>query len=135
MKTIINFRTIYMVLLVSVLLFIWVSETKGNLVIPGDEEYFIAVEKIAAPVGGFDGIMKKVVYPAVAQRTNVQGKVYLLIYISEGGDVDDVKVVKGIGAGCDEAATDAIKKTKFIPASDKGVNVKSKLSLPITFKL
>lgn len=135
MKTLFSFRTIYMVLFVSSLIFILYSEVNGEAYVPGDEEYFIAVEKVATPVGGFEAIMKRLTYPTVAQKTGIQGKVYLLIYINENGDVDDVKVVKGIGAGCDEAAVEAIKKSKFTPASDKGVNVKSKLSLPISFKL
>ena len=51
----------------------------------------------------------------MAQRTKTEGKVYVLIYVNENGDVDDVKVVKGIGMGCDDEAVNAIKKTKFSP--------------------
>ncbi|MEJ2616062.1 MAG: energy transducer TonB [Ignavibacteriaceae bacterium] len=65
----------------------------------------------------------------------VEGKVYLLIYISENGNVDDVKVLKGLGAGCDKAAVNAVKETKFNPGKDNGKAIKVKLSLPITFKL
>jgi protein TonB len=58
-----------------------------------------------------------------------------LVYINEKGNVDDVKIVKGIGAGCDEAAINAIKGTQFSPGKDKGVPIKTKLSMPVTFKL
>ena len=48
---------------------------------------------------------------------------------------EDVKVVKGIGAGCDEETIEAVKKTKFSPGKSGGKNVKVKMSLQIQFKL
>lgn len=108
---------------------------KAEIFIPGEEQYSITAEKMPAPVGGYEAVIKKVVYPEVAQRAGVEGKVYLLIYINENGDVDDVKVVKGIGMGCDEEAVKAVRKTKFSPGADKGAPVKTKFSMAITFKL
>jgi periplasmic protein TonB len=102
---------------------------------PGEEDYLIVVDKPAAPVEGIGSIYKKIVYPRFAMETKTQGKVYLLILINEKGDVDQVKVVKGIGAGCDEEASKAIQKTKFTPAQNGGVNVPSKLSIAIQFKI
>ena len=100
-----------------------------------DELYKPFAQVMPEPDGGIEGIYSKIKYPETAQKAGVQGKVYLLIYINENGGVDDVKVLKGIGAGCDEAAVQAIKETKFSPGKDNGVAVKIKLSLPITFKL
>ena len=57
------------------------------------------------------------------------------MYVNENGDVDDVKVLKGIGAGCDETAVNVIKGTKFNPGKENGIAIKVKLSLPINFKL
>ena len=34
---------------------------------------------------------------------------------AEKGQVDDVKVIKGLGGGCDEAAVRAVKESKFTP--------------------
>jgi protein TonB len=118
-----------------VLIFAIVTETKGNTLLPGEEEYFIAVEKAPTPVGGLEAIMKRATYPELAMRTRTEGKVYVLVYISESGDVDEVKVVKGIGGGCDEEAVRAVKRSKFNPGQDKGVNVKTKLAIAINFKL
>jgi protein TonB len=103
--------------------------------LPGDGDYTVAADDMPAPVGGMGGIIKYIVYPEIAQRTRTEGKVYVLVYINENGSVDDVKLVKGIGAGCDEAAINAVKKTKFSPGKVKGVNVKTKMTLPILFKL
>lgn len=135
MKTLISFRTLYFFLLLSSLLFIAITDSKGNAILPGDELYAIAVEKAPAPVGGLEAIVKKITYPDMAIKTRTEGKVYVLAFINENGDVDDVKVVKGIGAGCDEETIKAVKKTKFTPGVDKGVNVKTKLALAIQFKI
>ncbi|MEJ2616063.1 MAG: energy transducer TonB, partial [Ignavibacteriaceae bacterium] len=72
------------------------------------------------PKDGLQSIYSKIKYPSEAQKAGVEGKVYLLIYISENGNVDDVKVLKGLGAGCDKAAVNAVKETKFNPGKDNG---------------
>ncbi len=100
-----------------------------------DDLYKPFAEVMPQPKGGIENVYSKIQYPKVAQQVGIQGKVYLLIYINENGDVDDVKVLKGIGAGCDEAAVEAVKTTKFTPGKDNGTAIKVKLSLPITFKL
>ena len=100
-----------------------------------DELYKPFAQIMPEPKDGLQSIYSKIKYPSDAQKAGIEGKVYLLIYINEKGDVDDVKVLKGLGAGCDEAATAAIKDTKFTPGKDNGKAIKVKLSLPITFKL
>lgn len=99
------------------------------------DQYLAFAEVMPEPVGGLASIYKKIVYPSIAKSAGLEGKVYVLILIDEKGDVDDVKVVKGIGGGCEEAAISAIKGVKFSPGKNGGVPVKVKLSLPITFKL
>lgn len=135
MKTLWNYTKIFLSIFFFTLLFSIVNKAEVLNTITGEDEYMLAAEKMPAPVGGFEGIMKKISYPDMAQKTRTEGKVYVLIYVNEKGDVDDVKVVKGIGFGCDEEAVKAIKKTKFTPGVDKGVSVKAKFSLALTFKL
>ena len=135
MKLRLDFNLIFLFIFFFSLFFLMVSETKPNNLVPGEEEYLVAVDKMPAPVGGVDAIMKKITYPSAAQKNGVQGKVYVLVYINEKGEVDDVKVVKGIGAGCDEEAANTIRKSKFTPGMNNGVAVKTKFSLAITFKM
>jgi|WetSurMetagenome_2_1015567.scaffolds.fasta_scaffold285075_2 periplasmic protein TonB len=135
MKLRLNFNLIFLLIFFFSLFFLMVSETKPKNLVPGEEEYLVAVDKMPAPVGGVDAIMKKINYPSAAQKIGIQGKVYVLIYINEKGEVDDVKVVKGIGAGCDEEAANTIKRSKFTPGMNNGVAVKTKFSLAITFKM
>ena len=100
-----------------------------------NEEYLAFAEQIPEPVGGLEGIYKAIKYPELAIKSGVQGKVYVLAFINEDGKVEDVKIVKGIGAGCDEATIEAVKKSKFVPGKSAGKNVKVKMSLQIQFKL
>ncbi|HVO75264.1 MAG TPA: energy transducer TonB [Ignavibacteriaceae bacterium] len=100
-----------------------------------EDPYKPFADVMPEPVGGLESLYKTINYPDLAKKSGVQGKVYLLIYINETGGVDDVKVIKGIGAGCDEAAVDAVKKASFTPGKVNGAPVKTKLSLPVIFKM
>lgn len=103
---------------------------------PQDDGYLTMAAEMPAPVGGLPAIYKHITeYPKVAKAAGLQGKVYVLAFINEKGDVDDAKLVKGIGGGCDEAAVNAVKKTKFNPGKQEGKNVKVKMPLAITFKI
>jgi len=97
--------------------------------------YFVAVEEMPEPIGGISEIQKKIIYPEIAKRAGVEGKVYVLAFVDESGTVTDAKIIKGIGAGCDEAALDAVKKTKFKPGKQRGKAVKVQVSIPVVFKL
>lgn len=100
-----------------------------------DEVYFVAVEDLPEPIGGIAAIQRAVVYPEIAKRAGVEGTVYVEAFVDESGTVTKAIVVKGIGAGCDEAAVDAVKKVKFRPGKQRGKAVKVRMSIPIRFRL
>lgn len=100
-----------------------------------EDQYFVAVEDMPEPVGGLAAIQRAVVYPEIAKRAGVQGRVYVLAYVNEKGEVTKAEVQKGIGAGCDEAAVAAVLKAKFIPGKQRGQPVKVRVSIPIRFQL
>lgn len=103
---------------------------------PGANAYLAFAEKMPAPVGGLKAIYQHIKeYPKVAKSAGIEGKVFVLAYVDEKGNCEKVDVVKGIGGGCDEAAIEAVKASKFTPGSHKGVTSKVKLSLSIVFKL
>ena len=110
------------------------SSTPGSNAL-GGEDYLPVAEVMPAPVGGMDAIRKTISYPDFARKAGLQGKVYVLAFISESGAVDEVKIIKGIGGGCDDEVAKAVKKAKFTPGSNKGVPVKVKLSLAFSFVL
>jgi len=100
-----------------------------------EEEYFVAVEDMPEPLGGLTAIQKAVVYPEIARRAGLQGRVYILAYVNEKGEVTKAEVQRGIGGGCDEAAAAAVLKAKFIPGKQRGKPVKVRVSIPIRFQL
>lgn len=101
----------------------------------GEEEYFVAVEDMPEPVGGLAAIQRLVVYPELARRAGVQGRVYVLAYVNEKGEVTKAEVQKGIGAGCDDAAVAAVLKATFLPGRQRGKPVRVRVSIPIRFQL
>jgi len=97
--------------------------------------YFVAVEEMPEPIGGIKAIQEKIVYPEIAKRAGVEGKVYILAFVDEAGNVTKANVLKGIGAGCDEAALNGVLKTKFKPGKQRGKPVNVQVSIPVIFKL
>jgi len=100
-----------------------------------EPEIFVVVENMPELIGGIEGLQKRVKYPEIAKKAGVEGTVFLQFVVDENGNVVDPAVVKGIGAGCDEAALEAIKTAKFKPGKQRGKPVKVKFSLPVRFRL
>lgn len=75
------------------------------------------------------------VYPEIAKRAGIQGIVETLVFIDEKGNVLSVNLLKKIGAGCDQAAIDALMRSKFKPGLMNEVAVKVKIKYPVQFKL
>ena len=100
-----------------------------------DEGVYLMCEKMPELVGGVDALQKKIRYPLQAKSLGVQGVVYVQSIINEKGKIIKPKVVKKLGAGCDEEAVRVLKKSKFKPGYDKGKPVKVRFTLPIFFRL
>jgi TonB family protein len=100
-----------------------------------EKDYFIVLDEMPEPVGGMKAIQEKIVYPEIAKRAGIEGKVYVQAFINEEGDVVSAKILKGVGAGCDEVALDAVKQTKFNPGRQRGEPKKTQVTIPIVFKL
>lgn len=87
------------------------------------------------PIGGMKAIQDNLVYPEHALRYGLEGIVIITATINEQGEVEKTVVVQGLGLGCDEAAQDIVKKTKFSPGMKAGKNVEANLSLKIEFRI
>jgi protein TonB len=104
------------------------------------DEIFTVVEETATPKGGMSAFYKmvgdKMKYPAQARRMGVEGKVFVQFVIGKDGAISDVKVIKGIGAGCDEEAIRVVQSSpSWNPGKQRGKAVKQRYTLPIIFKL
>jgi periplasmic protein TonB len=104
------------------------------------DEIFTIVENQPEPYGGmrafYEYIAKNLTYPASARRNNIEGRVYIEFVVEKDGSLTDVKILKGIGGGCDEEAVRIIKNApKWIPGKQRGRPVRVKMVLPVLFKL
>jgi len=139
-------------------------KTDVELVIPGDivevdevTEGFVAPEvgevensdmvdvyTIVEQMPEFPGGNEKMVefislntqYPQEAKEKGVQGRVLVNFVVDTDGSITDVKVMRGIGSGCDEEAVRVVKSMpKWQPGRQRGEAVKVAFTLPFTFKL
>jgi protein TonB len=100
-----------------------------------DEQYLAFATQMPELSGGMGELSKKIKYPAVAKQTNIEGKVYAMAYVDEKGNVDKVKIIKGLGAGCDEEVVRVLETSKFKPGQHEGKPVKVKTTVSVVFKL
>ena len=97
-------------------------------------------ERQPEPEGGlkafYQYLSKNLRYPKSARQNQVEGKVFVQFVIDKEGKINQVKILKGIGYGCDEEAIRVLENApKWIPGMQNGRKVKVRMSLPIVFKL
>lgn len=104
---------------------------------PADEEedFFTVVENMPELIGGLAGLQRNITYPEMARKAGIEGRVFLQFIVNERGEVENPRVIRGIGGGCDEEALKAIKKAKFKPGLQRGRPVRVQYNLPVVFKL
>ncbi len=77
-----------------------------------------------------------IVYPQQATENGIQGTVYVSFVVDSKGNVTDVKVLRGIGGGCDEEALRVVKMMpQWHPGKQNGKQVRVLFNMPIYFKL
>jgi len=74
-------------------------------------------------------------YTRHALRQGVSGRVVVLVTIESNGTVSKAKLVKGLGAGLDEAAIGAVRRWLFEPATLDGAAIRSKKRVTVDFVL
>ena len=75
-------------------------------------------------------------YPEIAQEAGIEGTVFIQAFIDKKGRVIETTIIKGIpNTGLDEAAIEAIRKTRFRPAKQRERAVGVWISIPVNFKL
>ena len=104
------------------------------------ETIYTWAEEMPKFPGGDSELMKffsqNLVYPEIAKRACVEGKVILSFIVDKNGNIVDVKVAKSIGAGCDEEAMRVLKITPgWIPGKQNGNPVLTRINIPVVFKL
>lgn len=109
--------------------------------VPVEDEIFEVVEeKPDFATGGMVGLMRylrdNIKYPTVAIETGTEGRVVVQFVVNKDGSIVDVRVAKGIDPYLDKEAIRVISSMpKWKPGKQRGVPVRCKFTVPVTFKL
>ncbi len=103
-------------------------------------EIFTVVEESPSFPGGdvarIKFLQQNIVYPQMARESGIQGTVYVTFVVERNGNVTDVRILRGIGGGCDEEAVRVIKAMpKWQPGKQRGKPVRVQFNMPIKFTL
>jgi len=113
-----------------------IPEPKGE----DADTIFEVVETSPTPAGGMEQwntyLRKNLKYPNQAKRMGIEGTVYVSFVVNTDGSIQDVAILRGIGAGCDGEAMRVVRMApNWNPGKQRGRAVRVKMSLPIRFKL
>ena len=107
--------------------------------IHNDSLYFIAESMPVFPGGDaalLSYLKEHLHYPGAARASHTQGKVVLSFVIGRTGAVTNLKVLHGIGKGCDEEAVRVLATMpKWTPGKLHGKEVRVQMNLPVKFTL
>ena len=104
------------------------------------QETFITAEEMPFYTGGETERLKflsdNIKYPQQASELGIQGTVYLQFVVDSKGNITDVKIMRGIGGGCEEEALRVIKMMPaWHPGKQNGKAVRVLYTMPVSFKL
>ena len=105
-----------------------------------EQEIFQIVEEMPTFPGGeqklLEYVAKNVKYPQIARESGIKGRVFISFVVEPDGSVSNVKVLRGIGGGCDEEAMRVVKSMpKWKPGKQRGKAVRVSYMLPVNFQL
>ena len=105
-----------------------------------ETEIFTVVESMPEFPGGMGELMKflaqNIKYPPLAKESGIQGRVFINFVVEPTGAISNVKILRGIGGGCDEEAVRVVESMpKWKPGKQRGKNVRVSYNLPVKFTL
>lgn len=117
-----------------------ISLEEYNKIINDENETFVVVEEMPEYPGGMAALTEFVAtnlqYPEEAKKAKIEGRVFVHFVVEKDGSIKDVKVLKGLGYGCDEEAIRvATSMPKWKPGKQRGKEVRVAYNLPIRFTL
>lgn len=79
-------------------------------------------------------ITENTIYPDEAKSKGLEGKVFINFLVNKTGDVEDVKVARGVDPLLDNEAIRVVQSMpKWKPGSQRGKPVAARFTVPITF--
>ena len=107
----------------------WVAPSDDS----GPDDKFIPYDQAPRPKIPLGDL---IVYPELAREAGIEGKIFVRAFINTKGIVTATKIVKGLpNTGLDEAALNAIKKSRWYPARQRDKKVGIWLTIPVDFSL
>lgn len=105
-----------------------------------DEEIILVIETSPTFIGGEKARVKflknNVKYPEKAKKNGIQGTVYVSFVVEKDGNISNVKILRGIGGGCDEEVIRVMKlMPKWNPGKHKGKAVRVQFTMTVKFIL
>lgn len=109
----------------------------GVVEAPPPPQIFTYVQQMPEFPGNIQAYLSKNIrYPEAAREANISGRVVVNFTVNEDGAITDIKVLRGIGGGCDEEAKRVVAgMPKWKPGKQNGRAVKVSYNLPISFQL
>lgn len=84
----------------------------------------------------YEFLNKTIIYPAAAKEAGVQGRVIISFVVLKTGDIADIRVLRGVDEDLNTEAVRVIQSMpKWAPAQQGVSVVKSRMTLPIVFRL
>ena len=81
-------------------------------------------------------ISRNLRYPMAARESEISGRVIVSFVIEKNGDLSHIKILRGIGGGCDEEAIRVLKESPpWSPGMQNGQKVRVAYTMPIFFQL
>jgi protein TonB len=105
-----------------------------------EAQVFFIVENMPEFPGGDLELRKyinqNVQYPEIAKENGIQGRVFVQFVVNQRGEVEGVKVVRGVDPSLDKEAIRVIQSLpKWKPGSQRGKPVKVSYTVPINYQL
>lgn len=103
-------------------------------------EIYSFVEEMPTFVGGESArckfLAENINYPQMAKESNVQGTVYVSFIVDAKGHITNVRLLRGIGGGCDAEALRVVSSMpNWNAGRQNGRSVSVSFNMPIVFKL
>ncbi len=106
---------------------------------PGCENKSTDAEKTACSKEKLlEYIYSNLKYPAIARENGIEGQIVLQFVVEKDGTITDVNIVRDIGGGCGDSASNVVKGMnnmgqKWIPGKQRGRPVRVLFTLPVKF--
>lgn len=117
-----------------------VVDMSDDSVVDMSEIIYEAVEQQAQFPGGQDALIKwlcyNLSYPKASAENGVQGRVIVQFVVEKDGSISNPTVLRGVDEDLDKEALRIVRRMpKWQPGKKNGVAVRSRYTMPVTFKL